>query len=133
MDFLKEILGDDLYTSVVEKINAHNGNEVNRDKQVKLGNLASGEYVGKGKYDALNDVLTGKEVELKTANDLITELKKASKGDEALQGKITTYEAQITELQRQLRETELKSAVKVALLSEKAVDVDRLRSLFLNL
>lgn len=126
MDFLKEILGDDLYTSVVEKINAHNGNEVNRDKQVKLGNLASGEYVGKGKYDALNDVLTGKEVELKTANDLITELKKASKGDEALQGKITTYEAQITELQRQLRETELKSAVKVALLSEKAVDVDYL-------
>ena len=54
MEFLREILGEELFNQLVEKINTHNGNEANKDKQVKLGNLASGEYVGKGKYDALD-------------------------------------------------------------------------------
>ena len=50
MEFLKEILGEDLFSQVSEKVNAFNGNEANKDKQVKIGNLASGEYVGKGKF-----------------------------------------------------------------------------------
>mgnify|MGYP000204747785 CR=1 FL=1 len=37
-----------------------------------------------------------------------------------------TYEGQVKELQEQLQETKIKSAIKVALLSEKAVDVDYL-------
>ncbi len=49
MEFLKEILGEELYKQFEEKINAYNGNEANKDKQVKLANLSSGEYVGKGK------------------------------------------------------------------------------------
>ena len=53
MDFLKEILGETLFEQVFKAINEYNGNEANKDKQVKIGNLASGEYVGKGKYDAL--------------------------------------------------------------------------------
>lgn len=126
MEFLKEILGEDLFSQVSEKVNAFNGNEANKDKQVKIGNLASGEYVGKGKYDALNEQLTGKQTELASANSLIAELKKSTKGNEELQGKITTYETQIGELQKQLKETEIKAAVKVALLSAKAADVDYL-------
>ena len=126
MDFLKEILGDDLFAQVSEKINAHNGNEANKDKQIKIGNLGSGEYVGKGKYDALNELLTGKQTELDTANGLIAELKKGTKGNEELQGKISGYETQVAELQKQLQETKVKSALKVALLSEKALDIDYL-------
>lgn len=53
MEFLKEILGEELFNQIAEKINAHNGNEANKDNQIKIGNLGSGEYVGKGKYDAL--------------------------------------------------------------------------------
>ena len=126
MDFLKEILGDDLYAQVAEKINAHNGNEANRDRQVKVGNLGSGEYVGKGKYEALQALFDGKQEELEKANGLIGELKKGTKGNEELQGKISGYETQVAELQRQLAETKINSAVKVALLSEKAVDIDYL-------
>ena len=126
MDFLKEILGEELFAQVAEKINAHNGNEANKDKQVKIGNLGTGEYVGKGKFEALQELVNGKETELKSANDLIAELKKGTKGNEELQGKITGYEAQVAELQAQLQETKIKSAIKVALLSEKAVDVDYL-------
>lgn len=126
MEFLKAILGDELYSQFVEKVNAYNGDEANKDKQIKLANLAAGEYVGKGKYDSLQAQLDGKTNELTTANDLIAELKKGTKGDEQLQDKITTYEGRVQHLQEQLRETKIKSAIKVALLSEKALDVDYL-------
>ena len=126
MNFLREILGEELYSQVESKVNEYNGNEANKDKQVKIGNLGTGEYVGKGKYDALQELVNGKETELKSANDLIAELKKGTKGNEELQKKIGDYDVQVAELQAQLQETKIKSALKVALLSEKAVDVDYL-------
>lgn len=126
MEFLRAILGDDLFSQVESKLNEHNGNEANKDKQVKLGNLGTGEYVGKGKYDALQELINGKDTELKSANDLIAQLKKDTKGNEELQGKITAYEGQVAELQAELAETKMKSAIKVALLSANATDVDYL-------
>lgn len=126
MEFLKDILGEELYAKVAEKLNAYNGDEANKDNQIKLANLGGGEYVGKGKYDALQALLDGKTGELETANGLIAELKKGTKGNEELQGKITAYEGQVQQLQEQLQQTRIKSAIKVALLSEKALDVDYL-------
>ena len=126
MNFLKEILGDELFAQFETAINAFNGNEANKDKQIKLANLGTGEYVGKGKYDALNEQLTGKNTELESANNLIAELKKTSKGNEEALGKIAEYEKQNEQLKKELAETKMKSAIKVALLSEKAVDVDYL-------
>lgn len=124
MEFLKELLGAELFAQIESKINEHNGNEANKDKQIKIGNLASGEYVGKGKYEALEALLKGKETELTTANGLIEQLKKGTKGNEELQGKITQYETTVSDLQAQLQETKIKSAVKVGLLAEKCTDVD---------
>lgn len=126
MEFLKEILGEELFSQVEAKVNEHNGNEANKEKQIKIGNLGTGEYVGKGKYDALQELVNGKETELKSANDLIAELKKGTKGNEELQKKIGDYDVQVAELQKQLQETKVKAAIKVALLSEKAMDVDYL-------
>ena len=128
MEFLKELFSGKALTfeEFVQAINAHNGNEANKEKQIKLANLGGGEYVGKGKYDALNELLTGKQTELDTANNLIADLKKSSKGDEEMQGKISGYETQVQQLQTQLQETKVKAALKVALLSEKALDIDYL-------
>lgn len=126
MEFLKAILGEELFNQFMSKINEFNGNEANKDKQVKLANLSNGEYVSKLKYDDIAAQLTGKQTELESANGLIAELKKGTKGNEDLQGKITGYETQVADLQKQLAETKIKSAVKVALLSEKALDIDYL-------
>jgi hypothetical protein len=126
MEFLKELLGEELFKQVESKINEHNGNEANKDNQIKIGNLGKGEYVSKAKHDALQELLNGKETELTSANDLIAELKKGTKGNEALQGKITGYETQVADLQAELQATKIKSALKVALLSEKATDIDYL-------
>ena len=124
MEFLKEILGEELYKQFETAINAHNGNEANKEKQIKIGNLGTGEYVGKGKYDALQELVNGKETELKSANELIAELKKGTKGNEELQKKIGDYDAQVAQLQAQLKETKIKSAIKVGLLAEHCKDVD---------
>lgn len=34
MEFLKAILGDELYAQLAEKLNAHNGDEANKDRFV---------------------------------------------------------------------------------------------------
>ena len=47
MAFLKEILGEELYSQVSEKVNSYNSDEKNKDNQIKIGNLGSGNYVGK--------------------------------------------------------------------------------------
>ena len=126
MEFLKEILDEELYKQLETAVNAYNGNEANKDKQVKLANLGGGEYVGKGKYDALQAQLDGKDKELTTANGLIAELKKGTKGNEELQGKITGYEAQVQQLQAELEKTKLENAIQLALRDAKAVDPDYL-------
>lgn len=126
MEFLKELLGEELFAQLESKINEHNGNEANKDNQIKIGNLGKGEYVGKAKYEALQELLNGKETELTSANSLIADLKKGTKGNEELQGKISGYESQVADLQAQLHETKVMSAVKVGLLAEKAVDIDYL-------
>ena len=126
MEFLKEILGEELYSQLEAKINEYNGSDAGKEKQVKVGNLNSGEYVGKAEYDGLNEQLSGKQKELDAANILIADLKKDTKGNEDLQSKITGYETDIAALQAQLAETKLNSAVKVALYGAKAADVDYL-------
>ena len=126
MEFLKAILGEELYAQIAAKLNAYNGDEANKDKQIKLANLGSGEYVGKGKYDALQALLDGKTTELDTANGLIAELKKGTKGNEELQGKITGYETQVAQLQEELEKTKLDNAIQLALRDAKAVDPDYL-------
>lgn len=131
MEFLKELLGEELFKQIESKINEHNGNEANKDKQIKLGNLGTGEYVAKGKHESeiekLQNLLTGKTTELETANGLIADLQKGTKGNKELQDAIDTYKnVTVPDLQAQLAETKVKSALKVALLSEKALDIDYL-------
>nr|DAE54288.1 MAG TPA: minor structural protein [Caudoviricetes sp.] len=122
MEFLKEILGEELYKQFETAVNAYNGNEANKDKQIKLANLAGGEYVGKGKYDALQALLDGKTTELDTANGLIAKLKKGTKDNEDLQGEITGYEQQVQQLKAELEKTKLENAIQLALRDAKAVD-----------
>lgn len=123
---LEELLGAELYAQVQARLDEVNGNEPDKLKHVRYADLSEGEYVGRGKHEALQAKFDSQSQELVTANELIAELKKGTKGNEELQGKISTYEGQIQQLQEQLQDTKIKSAIKVALLSEKALDVDYL-------
>ena len=57
---------------------------------------------------------------------LIEQLKKDNAGNEALQSKITAYETQVADLQKELQQTKIDSTLKVALLEAGVTDVDYL-------
>lgn len=78
------------------------------------------------RYGKLKTDHDGITKQLEEANTLIDQLKKSTKGNEDLQAKINDYESQVNDLKNELKETKIKAAVKVALLSEKAVDIDYL-------
>lgn len=64
--------------------------------------------------------------QLEEAMATIESLKKDTKGQEAAQQKIAAYESQMAQLQAELEQTKIDSAIKVELLSSKAKDVDYL-------
>lgn len=80
---LEELLGEELYKQVAAKIDEKNAGEPDKLKHIRYADLSEGEYVGRGKYDSeiekLNNIISGKDTELTTANDLIAELKKEQK------------------------------------------------------
>lgn len=125
---LKELLGEELYKQVQTKIDEKNSTEADKLKHVRYADLSEGKYVSKEKYDSelekLNGLITGNDTEIGNATKLIEELKKASKGDEGMQQKISTYETENARLQKELEETKVNSAIKVALLEAHAVDTD---------
>ena len=124
MDFLKEILGEELFNQVVEKVNAHNGNEANKDKQIKIANLGGGDYVSKAKHDALQALFDSKDQELTAANGLIEGFRKSQKDNEAVQGQITAYQDQVKQLQAQLVQTQIDSGLKIAFMEAGGTDID---------
>lgn len=78
-----------------------------------------------GKLKTDHDAMVAKDAE---SQKLIAELQKATKGQEAVQGKITEYEATIAKQQEELTKTKIESATKIALLGAgaKATDIDYL-------
>lgn len=126
MEFLKEILGDELFAQLSQKLQDHNKNPENREKQIKLANLAEGKFVAKEQHDTLAAENQTNTQKLSEANALIEQLKKSTKSDETLQTKIGEYQAKVEKLEKELMQTKIDSAVKVGLMAEKAVDIDYL-------
>ena len=76
------------------------------------------------RYNKLKGEFDNQGTQLGEANKLIEDLKKSSKGNEEMQGKITGYETEIENLQKELAAAKLESAIKVALLNAKATDIE---------
>lgn len=128
MEWLKKILGDELYKQLMEAINIHNGKPENKENQVKLADLGKGEYVSKEKYSALETDKGSIAEQLKTAQGLIEQLKKGTGDNEALQNEITEYETKVSTLTEENEKLKIEGALKVALLDAgaKASDLDYL-------
>lgn len=130
MEFLKDILGDDLYKQIEEKINAHNGNEANKEKQIKLANLGGGDYVGKGKHDSeverLNALISGKDSDIQNLTNTIESLKNGKVDADAIQQKLSDAEKMLADSKAREAELKIKYAVRDHLRNEKAVDIDYL-------
>lgn len=126
MEFLKAILGDK-YPEFEAAITTYNALPENKDKQVKLADLSTGEYVGVGKYNALVTEKDGIQDKLNAAEGTITTLKKDNKDNETLQQTIKTHEGTIATLKTtyegKIKEMRIEAAIQAKLTDAKHPDL----------
>lgn len=101
MKWLREILGDDLFEQVVEKINATGG--------IELVNAADGAYVSKEKYD--------------------TDLKAAKESTASDSTELETLRADKAKLEKDIEKVKFDSAVELKLATSGARNTRALRGL----
>jgi hypothetical protein len=123
MEFLKEILGEDLFTQVKNKISSYN-EKADKDKRVSIANVNGDEYVTKAKYSQLETDLNNTKTSLSTAQTTIEDLKKTNGDNADLQQKVSDYETKIANLEATGKAEKAKMlkeiAIKDALYAEKA-------------
>ena len=133
MEFLKEILGDDLYEQVKTKVSSYN-EKADKDKRVSIANVNGDEYVTKAKYSQLETDLNNTKTSLSTAQTTIEDLKKSNGDNADLQTKISNYETQIANMETANKEEKAKMlkemAIKDALYNAKAKHPELLISKF---
>lgn len=127
MEFLKSILGDELYTQFEAAVKAYNEKPENKDKPVKLADLSTGEYVGKGKYSTLETEIANLKEQIKENEKTIETLKKANKDNETLQQTIKDHETTIqtlkTTYEGKLKEMTINAAIQSKLTDAKYPDL----------
>lgn len=127
MEFLKAILGDALFTQFEEAVKTYNEKPENKDKPVKLADLSTGEYVGIGKYTALDTDLANLREQIKTNEKTIETLKKDNKDNETLQQTITTHESTIetlkTTYESKIKGMRIEAAIQAKLTDAKHPDL----------
>lgn len=97
---------------------------LNQMKENKI--FLSGEDNIDVRYGKLKTNHESVEKQLAEATKTIEELKASKTTSDEDKAKIADYESKVQELSKQLKQTQLDSAIKVALLSAKATDVDYL-------
>lgn len=133
MEFLKEILGEDLFNQVKNKVSSYN-EKADKDKRVSIANVNGDEYVTKAKYSQLETDLNNTKTSLSTAKTTIEDLKKSNGDNAELQQKVSDYETKIANLETASKEEKAKMlkeiAIKDALYAEKAKHPELLISKF---
>lgn len=112
MEFLQQLISKELYSKLEEEL---------KDKNVKLADLNSGNFVSKEKFDRTNG-------EYNEAKALIEKLKGENANNGEMQSRIKEYEAEIQKLQAEAEKAKIESEFKVRLLEAKAKpnDIDYL-------
>ena len=120
MEFLKALFGNAAltYDELVQAINTHNDDEANKENQIKIGNLGTGEYVSKGKHDNLQALLDASKGDVKTLTETIESLKKGKVDADTLQQKVANAERLLEESKARETELKVKYALDVAMLAE---------------
>lgn len=133
MEFLKEILGEDLFNQVKDKVSSYN-EKADKDKRVSIANVNGDEYVTKAKYSQLETDLNNTKTSLSTAQTTIEDLKKSNGSNADLQQKVSDYETKIANLEATGKAEKAKMlkeiAIKDALYAEKAKHPELLISKF---
>lgn len=105
---LSELLGEELYAKVDEKLNEVNSKEPDKLKHIRYADLSEGEYVSKSKYESVSGEKKNLEEQINTLNATIKTLKKDNGDNENLQETIDKLQKDLTaqkEMQSNLSKT----------------------------
>ena len=121
---LKELLGEELYGQVAEKLGS-------REIAIVKGEGADGSWIPKSKFDELNTETKALKTQLKERDDQLKELSEASKGNEELTARITELEnankVAAEESAAALQQARTESALDFALLKANALNLKAVR------
>ena len=115
-EFLKPVLGDELYTQFDEKMSAAEG--------ISLVNLTDGQYIPKAKFDEERNTNKGYKSQIDELNQKLAELQKAVDGNETLKGQIAQLQSDITARDAALKKQQLEYTIKDAVRNNKAKNAD---------
>lgn len=125
MEFLKDVLGEELYNQVAAKLK---GND-----KIKLANLAEGGYVGKEKFDAAQTTIVDLQKQLKDRDSDIAGLKKSTGDNEALTKQLTElqgkYKTDTETLSTKLKDNALNSALELGITKAKGKNSTAIKAL----
>jgi hypothetical protein len=125
MEFLKDVLGDELYNQVAEKLK---GNE-----KIKLANLADGGYVGKEKFDAAETTIADLKKQLADRDKDIAALKKSAGDNEALTKQFSDLQAKYKEdteaLNARLKDNALNAALDLSITKARGKNAKAIKAL----
>lgn len=88
-DFLKPVLGDELYSQFDEKMAAAEG--------IVLANVHDGSFIPKAKFDEVNNSNKGYRTQIDDLNARLNTLSENAKDNEALRGEITQLRQSIAD------------------------------------
>lgn len=123
---LEELLGEELYTEVKDKIDSANAKETDKLKHIRYADLSEGEYVSKAKYETIASEKQNLETQISTLNTTITTLKNGNKDNEDLQTTIKNLNKDIENLKLESEKTTKAYALKEQLTKAGVQDPDYL-------
>ena len=116
IDFLKPVLGEELFNQVSEKLNATTG--------ITLANIADGSYIPKAKYDEERTKAKNLTAQVNTLTTQLNEAQQKAGSVDELNAKITQLTQDVTERDNKLASLSTDYDIKDALRAAKARDVD---------
>lgn len=105
MEFLKEILGEELYSQTKEKVDSYN--QEHKDKPMKLVNLSEGNYVSKEKFDSKETEINTLKTQIDDANKEIQSYKDMD--IDSIKESATNWETKYNDLVKEQKEAKEKS------------------------
>lgn len=105
MEFLKEILGEELYSQTKEKVDSYN--QEHKDKPMKLVNLSEGNYVSKDKFDTKETEVNNLKTQIEDANKEIQSYKDMD--IDSIKESATNWETKYNDLVKEQKEAKEKS------------------------
>ena len=116
IDFLKPILGDDLFAQVSEKLAAATG--------VDLANIAGGAYIPKAKLDEKIEEIKNQAKQITALQGKLSEAQQKSAGIDELNSQIAKLTADVADRDSKLESMSMKYDIKDALRGMNAKNVD---------